>query len=62
MRSNRICRSLMARVTLARWIMSELRSGTRESMKRSRRGLAGMLVSIVRRTLWRLPDYRNFNG
>jgi len=62
MGSTRICRSLMVRVTLARWIMSDLRSGIRESMKRSRRGLAGMLVGVVRRTLWRLPDYRNVNG
>ena len=48
MGSTRICRSLMARVTLARWIMPELRPVTRESMKRSRRGLAGMLVGVVR--------------
>jgi hypothetical protein len=35
----------------ARWIMPELRPGTRERRRLSRRGLAGILVAVVRQTL-----------
>jgi hypothetical protein len=43
-------------------IMSKPRPGTPEWRKQFRRGLAGMLATVVLRTLWRLPDRRNSNG
>jgi len=43
-------------------IMPKPRKGTHEWKKQSRRGLAGMLATVVLRTLWRLPDRRNSIG
>jgi hypothetical protein len=43
-------------------IMSKPRPGNPAWKKQSRRGLAGMLATVVLRTLWRLPGRRNSNG